>query len=67
MESNLIGKNAGTIWNILHESNEKVEVARLKKESHLTSMRPKRKDARISGIIYWPSNTLPVWKKAVSK
>lgn len=36
MESNLIGKNAGTIWNILHESNEKMEVARLKKESHLT-------------------------------
>lgn len=36
MESNLIGKNAGIIWNVLHESNEKVEVARLKKESHLT-------------------------------
>ena len=31
MESNLTGKNAGTIWNILHESNEKVEVARLEK------------------------------------
>ena len=36
MESNLIGKNAGIIWNVLHKSNEKVEVARLKKESHLT-------------------------------
>lgn len=34
MEQSLIGKNAGSLWTLLHGS-EKVEVLKLKKESHL--------------------------------
>lgn len=48
MESNLIGKNAGIIWNVLHQCNEKMEVARLKKESHLT-------DDEFLAVIGWLS------------
>ena len=36
MQIDLIGSNAGVLWNILNAQQEKMEITKLKKESKLT-------------------------------
>ena len=36
MQIDLIGNNAGILWNILHAQNDKMEITKLKKESALS-------------------------------